>query len=345
MTRENSARALRDRFTDRQMTVKVVLGFIVAGVLVYLLGHAAGWNEIRKALRNAAVGWLAVACLSTLLYLVAWGKAWQVVLAVVGIEVRFHRLVVTYFAATFANYITPFGQAGGEPFVAYVLSQDTDASYEDSLASVVTADLLNLLPFFNFAALGLAILLLRARLPVVIRPLAYGLTALAIGIPILAYVGWNHRKGVEAAVLALVSPVSRYTSRLSVAAVRRRIDRFYASLELIADEPVELLYALVFSYTGWVFFALPLWLAGRTLGLPVDPIVILFIVPASTIAGLVPTPGGLAGVEAALVLLLVALLPLTAPEAFAVATVYRLASYWFALAIGGLAALYVIARA
>ena len=345
MTRENSARALRDRFTDRQTTVKVVLGFVVAGILVYLLGLVAGWGEIRAALRNAAVTWLAVACLSTLLYLAAWGKAWQVVLAVVGIEVRFHRLVVTYFAATFANYITPFGQAGGEPFVAYVLAQDTDASYEDSLASVVTADLLNLLPFFNFAALGLAILLVRARLPVVIRPLAYGLTALAIGIPILAYVGWNHRQGVENAVLALVAPLSRHTSRLSVSAVRHRIDRFYASLELIADEPLELLYALVFSYTGWVFFALPLWLAGRTLGLPVDPIVVLFIVPASTIAGFVPTPGGLAGVEAALVLLLVALLPLTAGQAFAVATVYRLASYWFALGIGGLAALWVIARA
>ncbi|MDX1747650.1 MAG: TIGR00374 family protein, partial [Halobacteriales archaeon] len=95
MTRENSAQALRDRFADRQTTVKILLGFVIAGILVYLLGAVAGWGEIRSALRNAAIGWLLVACLSTLLYLAAWGKAWQVVLAVVGIEVRFHRLVVT----------------------------------------------------------------------------------------------------------------------------------------------------------------------------------------------------------------------------------------------------------
>ncbi|MDX1744412.1 MAG: flippase-like domain-containing protein, partial [Halobacteriales archaeon] len=227
----------------------------------------------------------------------------------------------------------------------YVPPPDPASSPDDPPPSVLTADLLNLLPFFNFAALGLAVLLLRARLPVVIRPLAYGLTILAIGIPILAYVGWNHRDGVEAAILTIIAPLTRHTTHLSVAGVRRRIDRFYDSLELIADEPLQLLYALVFSYTGWVFFALPLWLAGRTLGLPVDPIVILFIVPASTIAGFVPTPGGLAGVEAALVLLLVALLPLTAGQAFAVATVYRLASYWFALGVGGLAAIWVIARA
>lgn len=53
----------------------------------------------------------------------------------------------TYLAATFANYTTPFGQAGGEPFIAYVLSADTEASYEESLASVSTADLMHLLPF------------------------------------------------------------------------------------------------------------------------------------------------------------------------------------------------------
>jgi len=56
-------------------------------------------------------------------------------------------------------------------------------------------------------------------------------------------------------------------------------------------------------------------------------------------------PGGLAGVETALVVLLVALVPFGAGEAFAVATVYRVASYWFALVVGGLATFSVIARA
>lgn len=336
---------MRDRFLDRRTGIKVVVGFAIAAIFVYFLGLAVGWQEVERTLAGAHPIWLVVACGSTLLYLAAWGKAWQVVLGVVGIDVQFHRLVVTYFAATFANYVTPFGQAGGEPFVAYVLSQDTDASYEDSLASVVTADLLNLLPFFNFAAIGLAILVLRARLPTVIRPLAYGLTALAIGIPILAYVGWNHREGVEAAILALIAPLARHTRHVSVAGARHRIDLFYESLEVIAREPRALLYALGFSYTGWIFFALPLYFAGLTLGLSVDPIAILFIVPASTIAGFVPTPGGLAGVETALVVLILALLPFTAGQAFALATVYRVASYWFALGIGGLAAIYVVARA
>jgi uncharacterized protein (TIRG00374 family) len=345
VSESNGAAVIYEEFADRRTLAKIVIGFVIAGILVYFLGVIIGLDDVRLAFRKADLRWLAMACLSTFIGLAAWGKAWQVVLAAVGIDVKYRHLVVTYFSATFANYVTPFGQAGGEPFIAYVLFQDTRASYEDSLASVVIADLLNLLPFFNFAALGLAGLLIRAELPAVIRPLAFALTALAVAIPAIAYVGWNYRAAIERGVLRLLSPVLARTKRFSVEEVRGRIDRFYASLELIADEPRELAYALVFSYTGWLFFALPLYIAAITLGFHIEPLVVLFIVPASTIAGFVPTPGGLAGVETALVVLLVALVPFGAGEAFAVATVYRVASYWFALVVGGLATFSVIARA
>lgn len=337
--------ALRDAFTGRRTIAKILVGFAVAGVLVYLLGVVVGWQNIVSTLADAKLRWLAVACISTAVCLAAWGKSWQVVLGVLGIDVPYRQLVVTYFAATFANYVTPLGQAGGEPFIAYVLSKDTGANYEDSLASVVTADLLNLLPFFNFAALGLGFLLLQASLPARAKFLARGLAVLAVGVPGLIYVGWRHRERVEGVVLRLVRPVASRTSRVSVAGVRTRIDGFYESLERIAAEPRKLLFAVCFSYVGWVFFALPLYFAGKTLGLPIDPLLVLFIVPASTLAGLVPLPGGVGGVEIALVVLLVALTPLTGGTAAAIALVYRLASYVFALIAGGIAALWVVARA
>lgn len=344
MSSNTGATVLYDTLADRRTLAKILLGFVVAGLLVYLLAAVVGFGAIRQAFARADPRWLALACLSTLVGLVAWTKAWQVVLSVVGIEVPFRRLVVTYLSGTFANYITPFGQAGGEPFIAFVLAQDTESSYEDSLAGVVIADLLNLLPFFNFAALGLATLLVSARLPAIIRPLAYGLTALAIAIPVIAYLGWNHREVVEAWTIRLLRPFLRRTSRVTVTGVRQRIDRFYTSLEVIAAEPRELAYALVFSYAGWLFFALPLYVSALTLGYHIAPMVVLFIVPASTIAGFVPTPGGLASVETALVVLLVALTALSANQAFALAMVYRLSSYWFALAVGGGATLWVIFR-
>jgi len=329
---------------DRATTLKILAGFAVAGLLVYLLGWVVGWEATLDRLASADLRWLAVACLSTAVGLALWGKAWQVVLRELGIDVPYRKLVTTYFAATFANYVTPLGQAGGEPFIAYVLARDTSADYEESLASVVTADLLNLMPFFNFAAVGLGYLLVRSRLVGAAADVAVGLGAMAVGVPLAVVVGWRHRDAVERALLGLAAPVAARTDRLDLDGLRERIDRFYEAVGQIAGNRRRLAYALVFSYAGWVCFALPLYFAGLTLSVDIGLLLVLFVVPASTVAGMVPTPGGLAAVEGALVALLVGLTAIGAADALAVATIYRLASYWFALLVGGAATLIVIYR-
>ncbi len=346
MTTDDPGRAELAAVTSRQFVVKTLLGLAVAVVLLYFLGWTVGWSEVLTTLSGANPWWVAVACLSTLACFAMWSMVWRVVMRASGHEPPYRHLLVTFLAAQFANYVTPLGQAGGEPFIAYVLSRDTEATFEDSLASVVTADLLNLLPFFNFAALGLGYLLLQRGLPSAAENLAVGLVAMAVGVPALVVVGWRHRGGVERVALAAVRPVARLTDRVSVAGVRRRIDRFYAAIETIAASPRALVTSLGFAYTGWLFFTLPLYFGALALDVAVDPIVVLFVVPASTLAGLVPTPGGLGSVEAALVVLLVALVPGLAGEtALALALVYRVASYWFALLVGGVATFGVIARA
>jgi uncharacterized protein (TIRG00374 family) len=329
---------------DRRTLAKTVAGFAVAGVILYLLAVGIGIEEIRGELADADPLWLAAGCASTAVGLVSWAKAWQVVLGVVGIPVRFRKLVVTYYAATFANYVTPLGQAGGEPFIAYVLARDTDASYEDSLASVVTADLLNLLPFFTFAAVGTGVLLVRTTLPNEVRGVAVALVVFAVGVPAGAAAGWRVRKRLGRLVVRLVAPVVRRTRFFSVEGVRRRLRELNEAFERIAADPQALAHAMVYSYVGWLFFALPLYFAALTVGEPLGLLLVFFIVPASTLAGLTPSPGGLGGVTAALVALLGVLAGFSSATGYAVATVYRLASYWFAVLVGGLAALWVVAR-
>jgi uncharacterized protein (TIRG00374 family) len=329
---------------DRRTLAKTVAGFAVAGVILYLLAVGIGIEEIRGELADADPLWLAAGCASTAVGLVSWAKAWQVVLGVVGIPVRFRKLVVTYYAATFANYVTPLGQAGGEPFIAYVLARDTDASYEDSLASVVTADLLNLLPFFTFAAVGTGVLLVRTTLPDEVRGVAVALVVFAVGVPAGAAAGWRVRKRLGRLVVRLVAPVVRRTRFVSLEGVRRRLRELNEAFERIAADPQALAHAMVYSYVGWLFFALPLYFAALTVGEPLGLLLVFFIVPASTLAGLTPSPGGLGGVTAALVALLGVLAGFSSATGYAVATVYRLASYWFAVLVGGLAALWVVAR-
>ncbi|MFC7026647.1 YbhN family protein [Halomicroarcula sp. GCM10025710] len=331
-------------FVNRRTVAQILLGFAVAGIVLALLVDFVGTADVRARLETADLGWVALGCLSTALCLTAWGKAWRLVLEVAGIEERFSRLVVTYYAATFANYVTPLGQAGGEPFIAYVLSRDTEASYQDSLASVVTADLLNLFPFVTFAGVGFAALLYQASLPEAIEPLAGGLVVLSVGVPLVAAIGWRFRDRLREAIVRLSAPVARRTPLFTLDGLRERLHETEAAFERIARDRRALATALTYSYVGWVFFALPLYAAAMAVGESIPLLLVFFIVPASTLAGLVPSPGGSGAVEAALGLLVVTLTPVDPVGATAIAILYRVASHVFALVLGGAAALYVIKR-
>jgi len=331
-------------FVDRATALKIGGGFAIALAVLALIAYGIGIGKIREELARADPAWLAAGCLSTAVGLVAWAKAWQVVLRVVGYRVPFRKLVVTYYAATFANYVTPLGQAGGEPFIAYVLSRDTEASYEDSLASVVTADLLNLLPFFTFAAIGTIVLVVRTTLSSQIRGVAGILVVFAVGAPIAAVVGWRSRRRLGRIALRVVAPVARRVRFVSVEGLRERLRELNTAFERIAADRTALAHALVYSFVGWLFFALPLYFAVRAVGESISLFLVFFIVPASTLAGLTPSPGGLAGVEAALAGLLGTLGGFTFATGLSIAIVYRLASYVFAVLVGGAAALFVVSR-
>ncbi len=338
-----SGEGFGDLFTRKRL-VQVGIGFLIALAIIYLLAVGVGLNRLRRVLARAQLRWVVAGCLSTALCLVAWARVWQVVLGVAGFDVGFRKLVVTFYAATFANYVTPLGQAGGEPFIAYVLSRDTEASYEDSLASVVTADLLNLFPFFSFAGIGFAALLYNASLPDQVRPLALGLGGMAVGVPVFAVLGWRFRFRLGNVVLWLAAPIARRARFVSLSGLRQRLRDLNAAFERIADDPWALARALVYSYLGWVFFALPLYFAGLAIGADLTLLLVFFIVPASTLAGLVPSPGGLGGVEAALLVLLIGLGGLGQAPALAATLLYRIESYVFGLVAGGAAALWVVFR-
>ncbi|MFC6725220.1 lysylphosphatidylglycerol synthase transmembrane domain-containing protein, partial [Halobium palmae] len=289
---------------DRKTIAKALLGFVLAGIVLYLFGRVIGWNEILRALGSAKLAWVAAACASSALCLLVWSRSWDVILDLLGVEIPWRSLVPTYFAATFADYVTPFGKAGGSPFIAYVLSTDDRANYQESLAGVVTADLLNLLPFFTFAGVGFVALVVQNRVPQGARGLIVGLAILAVAMPLLLYLSYRKRDFVEGLVVKAVGPIAKRTGRVDAEGIRGRVDGFYDRIDVISGHPRTIAQTLVYAFVGWVLFAAPLYLSGRALGVTIDPLIVLFIVPASTLAGITPTPGGLGGVEAAIVGLL-----------------------------------------
>lgn len=328
----------------RDFLLESVVGFAVAGVLIYAIGRAVGWGQTVALLRTAELQWVVLACVTTLGSIVVWARIWHVVLGSLGIDVPFRRIVVTFYAATFANYVTPFGQTGGQPFVALILARDTAANYEQSLASVITTDLLRMVPFFTAGGIGLAYLLVGGVLRGPVVQLAGVLLAVAVAVPLGVALAWRHRHGVRSAVLKLLAPLARRTDRISLESMRARFDRLYTAFGVIAAAPWALTVALSYAFAGWALFVLPLYFSGLALGHSIPILLVAFLVAATVLVGAVPLPGGVGAIEGSLVALLAVLTATTSTEAFAVTTVYRLTNYWLVVLVGGLAAVWVVKR-
>jgi uncharacterized membrane protein YbhN (UPF0104 family) len=91
-------------------------------------------DTLRRADPEVLVAVLAVATVR----LTSWGLALRTVLGVLGSKVSARLTVLVFVAAPFANNVTAFGQAGGEPVTALFIPRTADTGYETGLAAIAS---------------------------------------------------------------------------------------------------------------------------------------------------------------------------------------------------------------
>ena len=314
---------------------------VVLAALVALVGVGRILDVLRQAEPEVLVGVLAVATV----WLTAWGLSLRTVLGVLGAAVSARLAVLVFAAATFANNVTPFGQAGGEPVTALFISRTADTEYETGLAAIASVDSLNFVPSIVLALVGIGYFSATVAFGRRLQFAALAVGALALAIPAAAYFGWKNRYGVERRVVALVTPVVRGVARLlprrsppEAAVIESRIEGFFHAIERVSGDRRGLATALAFSTLGWLSLASSLWLSLYALGYQVPFAAVLIAIPVGAIAGITPLPGGLGGVEAVLVALIVPTTGVTVAAATAAVVVHRTATYWLPTLVGGGAA-------
>ncbi|MWG35554.1 lysylphosphatidylglycerol synthase transmembrane domain-containing protein [Halomarina oriensis] len=264
------------------------------------------------------------------------GIALRGVLDVLGTRVGRLRAIGVFLATTFVGCLAPFGKAAAGPVSGLLVSSATDTGYEESLAAVVTVDAV-------VSVVGLSLAL--AGLGGSVRADPRMLLALPV-IAVLAGGAWQVRDrlvGVAGRVVAvpvrLVCRVVPSKTPPSTAAVTDRVERVVESVELVARSPRRLASVVLFVAVGQVAAAACLWLALDAVGTAVAFPLVLGVLPLAGVGTLVPSPGGTAGVEAALIGLLVSFAGVAVPPASAAVLLYRTATFWAPLPVGGLATL------
>lgn len=327
---------------------RVAAGFVVSAALLAAFVWAFGPEAVVADIVAADTGPFVAGLAAVLVAVVLWSEAQRHLLAAADIHLGPWRTFVTYCTGMFAKQVLPAGHAGGPAIMVYTLGAETRRDYQHLTAAVSVAEVLNLVASFGLAAAGLVYLAATVPASPELRTIQLGVVFAVAVLGGLVAVLLYRRSTVERAVAGVAfllrSTVGRGSARVrrrtDRAAVRAGVDSYYATFAKVRGDRRRVALAAGLSLVGRLLFALPLYTAFLALGHSVPVALALFVVPIGGLATTVPLPGGLGGVEAVLAAVLVATTGFALAELGAVVILYRLASYWFMVLVGGLGSAY-----
>ncbi|MFC4544417.1 YbhN family protein [Halosolutus amylolyticus] len=317
------------------------IGVFGAIAVFAVLLFAVGARSVVDTLLTADLSLVAATFALALCWLAAWSLMLRTVLATLGVDIPLAKSFFVYAGAVFANNVTPFGQAGGEPIAALLISKVSDARYETGLVGIASVDVINVVPSISLVLVGVSYYATTAALGDRLETAVGSAVALIGGIVLVMVVVWRYRYAIVDRLPAVVAPrigrlgLDRFDSETLEGDIRDRLGRFFENIERVGTDRWRLSAVIGLSLCGWLFQTAALMLAFAALGYSVPPYVLLFVIPLANLAGAAPLPGGLGGIEAAFVTLLVPTTGIPASAVTAAVLIFRGAIYWMPILIGG----------
>ncbi len=315
----------------KRALVAIGVALLVLAIFIVLVG----WQEVLTAVARASVTIYAGAFVAMTWCLVLRGYVWHRLLAAVDTRRPYWLVGGIFFTAMFAKYVTPYGQVTSGVGMAAIVSRYYESAYEESLAAILSADFLNYLPYYTFGGLGVGYLLVLDAPPIDPRPYlrSAGLVVVAVGAVALVLLLFGR---TWLSFRPIVSLREWIASRGTVVReLARRLSGFSETVSILSRDRQTIIVGAVAGHLAWLGLAGALYVSALAVGHRL-PIGIVFLsVALSKLGFIIPTPGGVGGVEIALATVLFLLTPMSGGVATAVAILYRFATYWFTVLIGG----------
>ena len=311
--------------------VAIGVALLVLAVFIVLVG----WQDVLGAVARAAVLVYAGAFLGMAWCLAFRGYVWHRLLGAVDTPRPYWLVGGVFLTAMFAKYVTPYGQVTSGVGMAAVVSRYYESAYEESLAAILSADFLNYLPYYTFGGLGVGYLLVIDAPPIDPRPYlrSVGMIVAALTAVALAVLWLGRNDTVRPGIGTIRDRIVRRGGTLRELAERLR--GFSETVSILSRDRRTILVAAAAGHLAWLGLAGALYFSALAVGHEL-PIGIVFLsVALSKLGFIVPTPGGVGGVEIALASVLFLLTPMSGGVATAVAILYRFATYWFTVLVGG----------
>lgn len=323
----------------RKILFGMATTFLIFALLVNFVGLRSFLTELMAA-RPTFVGFLFVLVLC---WLFLWGLVLKRFIEATGATVSPLKSFFVFCGAMFANNVTPFGQAGGEPITALLLSEEKNLRFEEGLAIISSVDTINFFPSFLLFLIGTVLLSIRLAFSQKLVLLIGVLLTVFAAVLLLIYLIWMRLGLVESYTVSAVTSITNVFSAfpgipdVSESLIHERVDSFFTEIYRFGGNRRLLVFAFVFSFAGWISQMSGMWVAFRAVGVTIPFSFILFAIPVSALAAITPLPGGAGGIEAVLFLLfsIAPGLTLAGDTLLAAIVLFRGFTYWVPVIVGG----------
>lgn len=315
---------------------KRIAWFGVSTLILAALLYLADFSRVVSILRTVNLWYFSLAFLSGTGTFLVFAFTWHRFFGITGYPMKYFRSLRIYIAGEFLNSITPVGQFGGEPFMAYVISDNTDMAYEEALSTVLSADIINSVPIVTFVIGGFMYMLLFGTVgDFLLRAAIFVIVTVAVGASV-TYALWFRPDVVERKIVGFFQMITGHLGRGQkyVRGLEERMEGVRETFDVIGAEKSALLSTAIIAHSYFLFALTSLYMVMISLGLEPGVAPLIFVLAFSGFSNFMPTPGGSGAYELAMAAILTLFLDISFAAATATAILFRLCGYWPALIAG-----------
>ena len=325
-------------FTEKfkQSKFKNLFWFAIATAIFAALLLAADPSKIVSSIAQAKPLYILAAFVTGFMVINCWSLNWYVFFKSLDIDCSYFRTFHVFTAGQFFNNITPLGRFGGQPIMAYLTSKNSGSSYEKSLATVMSADLVTVIPMTLYITTGLAYLTLTKTVSQEVTAASLTLLGFLLTGIFIGFLAWFRPGTIEKYSLKITNKTTQKLGRGEKIhqKIVEKAENWEKTLQTIGKHPKTLLQSLIITGSAFLFRMATFYLILTSLGLQIHPLKIMLIIPLISFASISPTPGGAGTYEAAMAATIILLTNLTFATALSVTILYRITTYWQTILIG-----------
>ena len=279
-------------------TIQILIWLFAIGLAALVISRLPLADIGSSLLQLSLTNWIVWIFINVIIIVLLTAR-WNSLTKAIGSSTNFFSLLRVRQAGPLINFVTPGPQLGAEPLQVYWLWK---RYYMSAHAALLTVGLDRFYEFWvNFAVLLLAVLVLFSSTTIALidwRVVAAMLVSLMLLMSLAAWIVLRKPIPIRNFLKRLTSPWQRH-KRLS------GLHSEWAKLQellkrVITEKRNTLFIAFLLSLVSWVGMVLEFWLLLEFISVPIDVATFIFLFVIVRLAFLLPFPGGIGTVEAAL---------------------------------------------